>query len=163
MPNINELNLAKELIRFQSITPKDAGAINFLSKKLKSLGFKCKILEFKDKKSKPIKNLYARLGTKQPNLCYAGHTDVVPPGNIKDWTVNPFKPVVKKKYLIGRGANDMKSSIACFVSAVSKFLKYKTKINGSISFLITGDEEGYAINGTKKVVEYLKKKKERKN
>ena len=163
MPIIDELKLAKELITFPSITPKDAGAINFLSKKLKSLGFKCKILEFKDKKSKPIKNLYARLGTKQPNICYAGHTDVVPPGNIKDWTVNPFKPTVKKNHLIGRGANDMKSSIACFVSAVSKFLKDKSKFNGSISFLITGDEEGYAINGTKKVVKYLSKKKEKIN
>ena len=161
MPKFNELNLAKELIRFPSVTPKDVGAINFLSKKLKSLGFKCKILEFKDKKSKPIKNLYARLGTKQPNLCYAGHTDVVPPGNIKDWTVNPFKPAIKKNHLIGRGANDMKSSIACFVSAVSKFLKDSPKFNGSISFLITGDEEGYAINGTKKVVEYLRRKKEK--
>ncbi len=163
MPSINELQLAKELIRFPSITPRDAGAINFLSKKLKSLGFKCKILEFKDKKSKPIKNLYARLGNKQPNLCYAGHTDVVPPGNIKDWTINPFKPVVKKNYLIGRGANDMKSSIACFVAAVSKYIKGKKKFNGSISLLITGDEEGFAINGTKKVVEYLKKRKEKIN
>ncbi|MAW17298.1 MAG: succinyl-diaminopimelate desuccinylase [Pelagibacteraceae bacterium] len=163
MPNINELKLAKELIAFPSITPKDAGAISFLSKKLKSLGFKCNILEFKDKKSKPIKNLYARLGTKQPNICYAGHTDVVPPGNINDWTVNPFKPAIKKNHLIGRGANDMKSSIACFVSAVSKFLKENSKFNGSISFLITGDEEGYAINGTKKVVEYLKKKREKIN
>ena len=160
MANINELKLAKDLIKFPSITPKDAGAINFLSKKLKALGFNCKILEFKDKKSKPIKNLYARFGKKNPNLCYAGHTDVVPPGNIKDWTVDPFKPSVKKNHLIGRGANDMKSSIACFVSAVSKFLK-KGKFNGSISFLITGDEEGLAINGTKKVVDYLKKRNER--
>ena len=95
MQKINELELAKKLIRYPSITPKDAGAINFLSKQLRSLGFKCKILEFKDKKSKPIKNLYARLGTKQPNLCYAGHTDVVPPGNINDCTVIPFKPSIK--------------------------------------------------------------------
>ena len=160
MAKINELKLAKDLIRFPSITPKDAGAIKFLSKQLRSLGFTCKILEFKDKKSKPIKNLYARLGKKSPNLCYAGHTDVVPPGNIKDWTVDPFKPSIKKNHLIGRGANDMKSSIACFVSAVNRFLK-KGKLNGSISFLITGDEEGFAINGTKKVVEYLKKKKEK--
>ena len=163
MPSIDELKLAKELISFPSVTPKDAGAINFLSKRLRSLGFRCKILEFKDKNSKPIKNLYARLGTKQPNLCYAGHTDVVPPGNTKDWTVNPFRPTVKKNHLIGRGANDMKSSIACFVSAVSKFLKSNPKFNGSISFLVTGDEEGYAINGTKKVVEYLKRKKEKIN
>jgi len=163
MSDINELQLSKELIRFPSITPIDAGAINFLSKKLKSLGFNCKILEFKDKKSKPIKNLYARLGTKQPNICFAGHTDVVPPGNYKDWTANPFTPIIKNNYLIGRGANDMKSSIACFVSAVSKFLNSNSKINGSISFLITGDEEGLAKNGTKKVVDYLKKKKEKIN
>ena len=163
MQRIDEIKLSKELIRFPSITPEDAGAINFLSKKLKSLGFKCKILEFKDKKSKPIKNLYARLGTKQPNICYAGHTDVVPPGNFKDWTVNPFKPVIKNNYLIGRGANDMKSSIACFTAAVSRYLRNNPKINGSISFLITGDEEGVAINGTKKVVEYLKRKREKIN
>ena len=144
MTIINELQLSKDLIRFPSVTPKDAGAIKFLSKKLKKLGFNCKILEFKGKGSKPIKNLYARIGKKRPNLCYAGHTDVVPPGNFKDWTVNPFKPIVKKNYLIGRGANDMKSSIACFAAAVSKFLEKKQKFNGSISFLITGDEEGYA-------------------
>ena len=161
MSNINVLKLAKDLIRFPSITPKDAGAINFLSKQLRALGFNCKILEFKDKKSKPIKNLYARIGRTAPNLCYAGHTDVVPPGNVKDWTTNPFKPSVKKNYLIGRGANDMKSSIACFISAVNKFLKNKPKFSGSISFLITGDEEGLAINGTKKVVDYLKRKREK--
>ena len=163
MPNINELTLAKELIKFPSVTPKDAGAIGYLAKQLKKLGFDCKILEYKDKnkKSKPIKNIYAKLGNKGPNLCYAGHTDVVPPGNIKDWTVNPFKPTIKKNHLIGRGANDMKSSSACFVSAVEKFLKKNKKFDGSISLLITGDEEGFAINGTKKVVDYLKKKKEK--
>ena len=161
MKNFDELQLSKDLIRFPSVTPIDAGAINYLSDKLKQLGFSCKILEFKDKKNSTIKNLYARLGNKQPNLCYAGHTDVVPPGNIKDWIVNPFKPVVKNNYLIGRGANDMKSSIACFLSAVNSFLKSNKNINGSISFLITGDEEGKAINGTKKVVDYLIKKKEK--
>ena len=128
MKNFDELQLSKDLIRFPSITPIDAGAINYLSKKLKQLGFSCKILEFKDKKNPTIKNLYARLGNKQPNLCYAGHTDVVPPGNIKDWTNNPFKPVVKNNYLMGRGANDMKSSIACFLAAVSNFLKNKKKL-----------------------------------
>ena len=111
MTIINELQLSKELIRFPSVTPEDAGAIKFLSKKLKKLGFNYKILEFKDKGSKPIKNLYARIGKKGPNLCYAGHTDVVPPGNIKDWTIDPFKPLVKRNYLIGRGANDMKLSL----------------------------------------------------
>jgi len=161
MKNFDELQLSKDLISFPSVTPVDAGAINYLSKKLKKLGFKCKILEFKDKKHPPIKNLYARLGSKQPNLCYAGHTDVVPPGNINDWSVNPFKPQVKNNRLIGRGANDMKSSIACFISAVSQFLSTHKKINGSISFLITGDEEAQAVNGTKKVVDYLIKKKEK--
>ena len=161
MSKYNELTIAKKLIKFPSITPMDAGAIGYLSKQLRQLGFTCKILEFKDKKSKPIKNLYARIGTKSPNLCYAGHTDVVPPGNLKDWTVSPFRPIIKNNYLIGRGANDMKSSIACFISAVDKFLKKRVKFKGSISFLITGDEEGLAINGTKKVVDYLKKKKEK--
>jgi succinyl-diaminopimelate desuccinylase len=161
MKNFDELQLSKDLISFPSVTPVDAGAINYISKKLQQLGFDCKILEFKDKKNPLIKNLYARLGNKQPNLCYAGHTDVVPPGNIKDWKVNPFKPQVKNNYLIGRGANDMKSSIACFVAAVSNFLEKNKKINGSISFLITGDEEAQAVNGTKKVVDYLIKKKEK--
>ena len=163
MQKINELQLAKELIKFPSITPVDAGIMGFLEKKLKKIGFKTKILEFRDKNSKPVKNLYARLGNKTPNFCYAGHLDIVPPGNIKDWTVNPFKPSIKGGHLIGRGANDMKSSIAAFVSAVSIFLNNNKKFQGSISFLITGDEEGDAINGTKKVVDYLKKKKEKIN
>jgi succinyl-diaminopimelate desuccinylase len=161
MSSINELQLAKELIKFPTVTPIDAGIMKFLEKKLKPLGFKTKILEFKEKNSKPVKNLYARLGNKGPNFCYAGHLDVVPAGNLKDWTVNPFKPSIKKGYLIGRGANDMKSSIAAFVSAVSNFVANKRKFNGSISLLITGDEEGVAINGTKKVVDYLRKKKEK--
>ena len=162
MTSINELQLAKELIKFPTVTPIDAGIMKFLEKKLKILGFKTKILEFKEKNSKPVKNLYARLGNQSPNFCYAGHLDVVPAGNLKEWTVNPFKPSVKKGHLIGRGANDMKSSIAAFVSAVSNFVENNRKFNGSISLLITGDEEGVAINGTKKVVDYLKKEK-RKN
>ena len=163
MKTFNELQLAKELIKFPSITPIDAGVMKFLEKKLKKLGFKTKILEFKEKGFQPVKNLYARLGTKGPNFCYAGHVDVVPPGNIKRWTVNPFKPSIKKGHLIGRGANDMKSSIAAFVSAVSNFLSKNRKFNGSISLLITGDEESDAVNGTKKVVNYLKKKREKIN
>ena len=163
MAILNETQLAKELIKFPSITPIDAGVMKFLEKKLKKLGFNTKIIEFKEKNFKPVKNLYARLGNKEPNFCYAGHLDVVPPGNINDWTVNPFKPSIKKGHLIGRGANDMKSSIAAFVSAVSNFLSKNKKFNGSISLLITGDEEGEAINGTKKVVKYLKKKKEKIN
>ena len=155
---INELKLAKDLIRLPSITPKDAGTINFLAKNLRSLGFKCQLIQFKN-----IKNLYARLGKSSPNFCYAGHTDVVPPGNINNWSVNPFKPAIKNNKLIGRGANDMKASIACFVAAVSRFKTKNKKFKGSISLLITGDEEGLAIHGTKKVVEYLKRKKEKIN
>ena len=161
MQKINELQLAKELIRFPSVTPDDAGVMSFLEKKLKQLGFKTKVLEFREKNSKPVKNLYARLGNKSPNFCYAGHLDVVPAGNLKDWTVNPFKPSIKKGHLIGRGANDMKSSIAAFVAAISNFIENYSDFKGSISLLITGDEEGVAINGTKKVVEYLKKRKEK--
>ena len=155
---ISELKLAKELIRRPSITPKDAGAINLLAKSLRSLGFRCQVINFKN-----IKNLYAKLGKSSPNFCYAGHTDVVPPGNINDWSVNPFKPTVKNNKLIGRGANDMKASIACFVAAVSRFKTKNRKFKGSISLLITGDEEGIAINGTKRVVKYLKRKREKIN
>tara|TARA_Y100001970_G_scaffold80923_1_gene102661 strand:+ start:1006 stop:2145 length:1140 start_codon:yes stop_codon:yes gene_type:complete len=155
---INELKLAKDLIRKPSITPKDAGAINLLAKNLRSIGFNCKIINFKN-----VKNLYAKLGRSYPNFCYAGHTDVVPPGNIKNWTTNPFKPIVKNNKLIGRGANDMKASIACFVAAVSKFKNRNKNFKGSISLLITGDEEGIAVNGTKRVVKYLKRKREKIN
>ncbi len=161
MKALNELQLAKELIKFPSVTPIDAGIMRFLEKKLKRLGFKTKILEFKEKNYKPVKNLYAKLGKKRPNFCYAGHLDVVPPGDLKDWTVNPFRPSIKKGHLIGRGANDMKSSIASFVSAVSRFLIKNKNFDGSISLLITGDEEGDAINGTKKVVNHLKKEREK--
>ncbi len=163
MKTFNELQLAKELIRFPSVSPADAGVMKFLENKLKKMGFKTTLLEFKEKNFKPVKNLYARLGSKSPNFCYAGHLDVVPPGNIKDWKIHPFKPSIKKGHLIGRGANDMKSSIASFVSATSKFLIENKNFNGSISLLITGDEEGDAVNGTKKVVEYLRKKKEKIN
>jgi len=112
---------------------------------------------------KNIKNLYAKLGKSSPNFCFAGHTDVVPVGDLKSWSVNPFSGIIKNKKLIGRGASDMKGSIACFVAALSQFKKIKPKFKGSISLLITGDEEGIAVNGTKKVVEKLKKRKEKIN
>ncbi len=155
---ISELKLAKDLIRKPSITPKDAGAINLLAKNLRSIGFNCKIINFKN-----IKNLYAKLGKSSPNFCYAGHTDVVPPGNIKNWTTNPFRPIVRNNRLIGRGANDMKASIACFVAAVSRFKNENKNFKGSISLLITGDEEGIAVNGTKRLIKYLKRKREKIN
>ncbi len=157
----NELKLAKELIKYPTITPADVGVMKFFSKKLSKIGFNCKILEFKEKNTKPVKNLYARIGNKSPNFCFAGHLDVVPPGNLSGWSINPFIPKIKKNHLIGRGANDMKSSIASFTAATSKFLKENKRFKGSLSFLITGDEEGVAINGTKKVVNFLQKKREK--
>jgi len=161
LKTINEVSLARDLVKCQSVTPKDDGAINVVAKNLKKLGFKCQIMEFQEKGTAKIKNLYARIGKSSPNFCFAGHTDVVPVGDLKSWTVNPFGGVIKNQKLIGRGVSDMKGSIACFVSAVSEFLKKNKKLKGSISFLITGDEETVAINGTQKVIEKLIQKKEK--
>ncbi|CAN1608289.1 ArgE Acetylornithine deacetylase/Succinyl-diaminopimelate desuccinylase and related deacylases [Candidatus Pelagibacterales bacterium] len=158
---ISEVSLARDLVKCQSVTPKDDGAINVVAKNLKKLGFKCQIMEFQEKGTAKIKNLYAKIGKSSPNFCFAGHTDVVPVGDLKSWTVNPFGGVIKNQKLIGRGVSDMKGSIACFISAVSEFLKKKKKLKGSISFLITGDEETIAINGTQKVIEKLIQKKEK--
>ena len=163
LKTINEVFLARDLVRCKSVTPKDDGAINIVAKNLKKLGFKCEIMEFKEKGTPQIKNLYAKIGKNSPNFCFAGHTDVVPVGDLKSWTVNPFGGVIKNQKLIGRGVSDMKGSIACFIAAVSEFLKINKKINGSISLLITGDEETVAINGTKKVIAKLIQKKEKIN
>ena len=124
---INELSLTKELIKIPSVTPIDAGAINLVAKRLKSLGFKCTFLNFKHKNTPSIRNLYARLGTSSPNFCFAGHTDVVPTGNPKSWAVGPFSGIVRNGKIYGRGASDMKGGIACFIAAVSEFLKNKKK------------------------------------
>ncbi len=163
LKTINEVFLARDLVRCKSVTPKDDGAINIVAKNLKKLGFKCQFMDFKEKGIPQIKNLYAKIGKDSPNFCFAGHTDVVPVGDLKSWTVNPFGGVIKNQKLIGRGVSDMKGSIACFIAAVSEFLKINKKINGSISLLITGDEETVAINGTKKVIAKLIQKKEKIN
>jgi len=161
LKTISEVSLARDLVKCQSVTPKDDGAINVVAKNLKKLGFKCQIMEFQEKGTAKIKNLYAKIGKSSPNFCFAGHTDVVPVGDLKSWTVNPFGGVIKNQKLIGRGVSDMKGSIACFIAAVSKFLKKNKKLKGSISFLITGDEETIAINGTQKVIKKLIQKKEK--
>ena len=161
LKTISEVSLAKDLVKCQSVTPKDDGAINIVAKNLKKLGFKCQIMEFQEKGTAKIKNLYAKIGNSSPNFCFAGHTDVVPVGDLKSWTVNPFGGVIKNQKLIGRGVSDMKGSIACFIAAVSEFLKKNKKLKGSISFLITGDEETIAINGTQKVIKKLIQKKEK--
>ena len=158
---IDEIRFTQELIKKPSVTPKDLGAMNVVVKHLKKLGFKCKLMSFQEKGTDKIINLYAKYGNQSPNLCFAGHTDVVPTGDVSSWSTNPFGAKIKKGYLYGRGVSDMKGGIGCFIAAVSQFLKENKNFKGSISFLITGDEESVAINGTKKVVEYLKKKKEK--
>ncbi|HKQ46194.1 MAG TPA: succinyl-diaminopimelate desuccinylase [Rhizomicrobium sp.] len=151
---IDALALAQALIRRPSVTPKDAGALDVLEAVLKELGFATHRLPFGD-----VDNLYARLGDAAPHFCFAGHTDVVPVGT--GWNADPFAAEVKDGLLYGRGAADMKSAIAAFVAAVAKIGKPPEKFKGSISLLITGDEEGAAVNGTVKLLEWLKARGEK--
>jgi succinyl-diaminopimelate desuccinylase len=153
---INPIKLTSELIRCESVTPRSAGSLELIISYLEPLGFKCTRLDFGEDDDK-VENLYARIGTKEPNICFAGHVDVVPTGNINNWSIPPFSGEVKDDKIWGRGAADMKSGIAAFIAAVSVFLENNSAIleTGSISLIITSDEEGKAINGTKKVVEWL--------
>lgn len=153
---VDPVELAAELIRRPSVTPKDEGVISYLASVLKRFGFRCDVQEFTEPGTDPIVNLYARIGTKGRNLCFAGHTDVVPPGPLDAWKVAPFAGTIDGDTLHGRGAADMKGAIACFAAAVARFLEARgEEFGGSISLLITGDEEGVSINGTKKMLEYL--------
>jgi succinyl-diaminopimelate desuccinylase len=153
--------LAADLIRCASVTPKDEGAIDVLARALETLGFRCRKLEFVEPGTEPVLNLYARLGNSGRNFCFAGHTDVVPPGRKESWTVDPFAAEMVDGALYGRGAADMKGSIAAFVAAAARFLARRgTGFIGSISFLITGDEEGVSINGTRKVLDWLAAERE---
>jgi succinyl-diaminopimelate desuccinylase len=142
---IDPIALAQDLIRRPSVTPADAGALDVLQNALEELGFSCRRLPFED-----VDNLYARLGDEGPNFCFAGHTDVVPPG--EGWRHAPFDGVIADGTLFGRGAADMKSAIAAFVAAAAR---HGEPDEGSISLLITGDEEGIGTNGTKKVLAWL--------
>ena len=151
---IDVLDLARDLIRRPSVTPADAGAMDTLQRALEGLGFACRRMRFGE-----IENLYARRGTASPNLCFAGHTDVVPAGDERAWTSGPFEAAVDKGLLIGRGAVDMKGAIAAFVTAVAAL--DPAAQTGSLSFLITGDEEGVAHDGTGKVVAALMAEGER--
>ncbi len=161
MVAIDPALLAAELIRRPSVTPKDEGALEVVARTLEGLGFTCHRLTFEAPGTDPIANLYARKGTGSPNLCFAGHTDVVPVGAADQWSFDPFSGVLKDGVLCGRGAVDMKGAIAAFVSAAEAFLaKRRASFAGSISFLITGDEEGVAINGTRKVLHWLKERGE---
>ena len=152
--------LSQALIRCPSVTPADAGALGVLEAALTPLGFACHRLRFEEAGTAAIENLYARIGTQGPNFCFAGHTDVVPPGDAKLWRHDPFAAVIENGTLYGRGAADMKSAIAAFVAAASRYLA-SGKPYGSISLLITGDEEGIAINGTTKVLGWLAERGER--
>jgi succinyl-diaminopimelate desuccinylase len=154
------LPLAQALIRCPSVTPADAGALTLLAAALAALGFACTPLRFAAPGSAPVDNLYARLGGSAPNFCFAGHTDVVPVGDAALWSVNPFGGEVRDGRLWGRGAADMKGAIACFVAAVAR-RGDAVLPHGSISLLITGDEEGPAVNGTAKVLTWLKERGER--
>ncbi len=157
MKTINEIILAQELIRFPTIKTEDKGIMKFLSKKLSSIGFRCKIIKSKGTGPKPAINLYAKYGNSRPHINFLGHTDVV--ANLNNWKISPFKAVVRKGYLNGRGSQDMKGGIACFISAISNFIKKKNFI-GSISIIIAADEETTGL-GTPAVIRYLKKKREK--
>jgi succinyl-diaminopimelate desuccinylase len=155
MSSIDPVELTRDLIRCPSVTPEDAGALDVLQHALESLGFACKRYVFSEPGTPDVDNLYARLGTRQPNFCFAGHTDVVPVGDLAGWTVDPFAAEIIDGTLFGRGAADMKAAIACFTAAVAGFVADKADFPGSISLLITGDEEGPSINGTRKLLDAL--------
>lgn len=156
-PAIDPIDLARALIRCPSVTPDDAGALSVLENALKPLGFVCERMVFSDENTPSITNLYARIGTGAPHFCFAGHTDVVPTGDVSGWSVDPFGAEIKDGILYGRGAADMKGSIAAFAAAASRAIA-RGHDKGSISLLITGDEEGPAINGTLKMLGALQEK-----
>ena len=157
---LDPVALTVDLIRCPSVTPSEGGALDLLQKTLENMGFTCYRLPFSDIDTPDVDNLYARYGAVAPNFCFAGHTDVVPAGSVAEWSVHPFRAEIKDGAVIGRGAADMKGAIAAFTSAADRFTA-AGKFSGSISFLITGDEEGPAINGTKKMLDWLDKKGEK--
>ena len=158
---MDPIDLAQALIRCPSVTPADEGAMDVLQPALEELGFTCHRLPFATGNAPEVQNLYARIGDRAPNFCFAGHTDVVPVGDANEWSVDPFAAEIKGDRLYGRGASDMKTAIAGFATAAARFLESRDNgFPGSISLLITGDEEGEAVNGTVKVLEWLKEKGE---
>lgn len=159
------LDLSIELLERPSVTPDDDGCQDILSARLEQAGFDCEFMYFGDRKQSgehaEVKNLWARRGTTDPVICFAGHTDVVPTGNESHWTYPPFTPTIKDGYLWARGAADMKTGIAAFTIAAERFVQNHPEHNGSIAFLITSDEEGPSVNGTVKVVETLEARNEK--
>ncbi|MAW78757.1 MAG: succinyl-diaminopimelate desuccinylase [Parvularcula sp.] len=149
-PLHDPVEIARALIRRPSVTPADEGALDILQEALSALGFRATRLPFED-----VDNLYAEIGAGAPHFCFAGHTDVVPPGEADEWTSPPFDAAVKDGKLWGRGASDMKGAIAAFAAAASRAVR-NGKVKGTLSFLITGDEEGKAVNGTVKMLQWLR-------
>ncbi len=149
------LQLAKELIARRSITPEDGGCQELLAARLARAGFRCEPMKFGE-----VTNLWARRGAARPLVCFAGHTDVVPTGPLSEWHSDPFVPTIRDGKLYGRGAADMKSSIAAFVIAAEAFVAERPQHSGSIALLLTSDEEGPALDGTLRVVEKLKSRNE---
>lgn len=157
---IDPVQLTTDLIRCPSVTPKEAGALDLLEANLTQLGFTCTRLPFSQAGTETVDNLYARIGTTAPHICFAGHTDVVPVGDVAAWKTGPFDGTIQDGMIWGRGASDMKGAIAAFVAASERHLKSGVSLNGSISFLITGDEEGPSVNGTVKMVDWLRQRNE---
>ncbi len=158
---LDPIALAQGLIRCPSVTPADAGALDVLQAQLTTLGFVCHRLPFSEPGTPDVDNLYARIGTRAPHFCFAGHTDVVPVGRPESWSVDPFGSAIEGGLLFGRGASDMKGAIAAFAAAAERLIRHAPSLPGSISFLITGDEEGPAINGTVKMLRWLEARGER--
>ena len=159
------LALSIALLERPSVTPDDDGCQDILSERLQQAGFDCEFMYYGDRQAKgeqaEVKNLWARRGTTDPVICFAGHTDVVPTGDEKNWTYPPFTPTIADGYLWARGAADMKTGIAAFTVAAGRFVANYPEHNGSIAFLITSDEEGPSINGTVKVIETLEARNEK--
>jgi succinyl-diaminopimelate desuccinylase len=149
------IELAKALVARASVTPDDAGCQPLLADRLQAIGFSIEAMRFGE-----VDNLWARRGTAHPLFVFAGHTDVVPPGPLADWDSDPFTPSIRDGYLYGRGAADMKSSIAAMVTACERFIGKHASHRGSIAFLLTSDEEGPSVDGTVKVIEHLKARDE---
>lgn len=159
MATINPVELARAMIRRPSVTPRDEGALDVLEAALEGLGFVCTRMVFAEEGGEPVDNLHARWGSAAPVFAYAGHTDVVPPGPLPDWSRPPFDARIEDGVLWGRGAADMKGGIAAFVAGAERAIAKGVK--GSIALIITGDEEGPAINGTKRLLGWMAEKGER--
>ena len=155
-PDITDpVALTQALLRCRSVTPDEGGALALLETMLVGVGFDCHRLTMREPGTPDVENLYARLGTEAPHVCFAGHTDVVPPGEEAQWTHPPFSGAIVDGMVYGRGAVDMKGAIACFVAAIGRTLSKPDRLRGSVSLLITGDEEGPSINGTMKVLDWM--------